>query len=279
MLAEGLAGQSRSPPERFLVKGKELRVPRHPGAGTEHRLGQFGGQVGLEENGSRGKPRRQGEDDVRGAEGRLRFLPELPDTDGRADPFPPDPADRVVAPDGAFRDFFEKLPHQCHHPAGEPPGRRLHDITAHRAHPAIGILETAHSLFILTISMKTGSGDEGRHLRVDIGPVPGRPEIGMEPPVFGTEYSSAHPVPGFENQESTVPPCQEGSGVDAAEPGPDDDRVHGCFRHDPPESARSFVNCRPGRGHSGGNSRLPVSARRQVYRPGRRNQTSGEGPA
>lgn len=201
-------------------------MSRHPGAGAEHGLGQCGGQSGLEENGSRGKTRRQGEDDMRGAQGRPRFLLELPDADGRAGPFPPDHADRVVAPDGTLREFREKLPYQGHHPAGEAPGRGLHDITAHRAHPAVGILETAHPLFILTISMKTGGGDEGGHLRMDIGPVPGRPEIGMESPVFGAEDSSAHPVPGFKNHECAVPPCQEGSGVNAAEARPDDDRVH-----------------------------------------------------
>ena len=83
-LAETMAREAGLPPERFLVKGAEFRVARHPRTHSQHGLGQIMRQVGSKENGGSGKARRQGKNYLVGTEPGPGLFVQFADADQSA---------------------------------------------------------------------------------------------------------------------------------------------------------------------------------------------------
>jgi len=182
--AETIARQARLPPERFLVKGTEFRMTRHPRPHSQHRLGQIMRQVGSKENGGSGKARRQGKDYLAATEPDPGLFFQLADADQSAGGLFFDGTDRVIEPDGVFRNMLTEFCDQCRHAAGKPPAGGLHGVPPDGMDGSIWNLITAHTLFKLAIPLESQGLNKVRHFRVNVRPVPGGAKIGEKPVMF-----------------------------------------------------------------------------------------------
>jgi hypothetical protein len=142
-------------------------------------------QVRVKENGCGGEPRGQGKDDVVSEEPGPGLPVQLADADPHAARPLFDPADRVIASDRVFREPLSESSNQRHHASGETPGSGFHGVASHGPDSPVSELKAAQSFLELPISFEPQRLNQARHVRLNLGPVPGGTEIGGIPLILG----------------------------------------------------------------------------------------------